>query len=152
MTKVLSVVLITRAIFAAAFFGGRQAVFSTNNHSGVAAAAPASLQSLEGTWYLKKDGKPAQTRKMTGTTSSDTASQCEASVAVWVYRKEGGRSSDLLTIVEYELKEQYSGKGKFRTVYAGILSRDDSGRITGGRGTYHNNDGESGDFELSKTQ
>ena len=151
MTKVISVILVTGAIFATVFFGGRQAVFSTNNHSSVAAASPASLQSLQGL-YLKKDGKPDWTRRLNGSTSTDTAGQYEATLSVQTYGKEGARSADLITFTEREIKEQFSGKGKFCTVYAGIVERTSSGKITGGHGTYYNNDDGSGEFELSKTQ
>ena len=153
MTKVFSVALITGAILAAVFFGGRPYVFSTKNLSSVAAASPATLQSLQG-WYLKKDGRPDWTRRLKGSTSVSTDADhlYAATLSVQMYDKEGSRSADLITITEQEIEEQFSGKGKFCAVYAGILDRTSTGKITGGHGTYYNNDGGSGKFVLSKTQ
>lgn len=88
----------------------------------------------------KRDG----IRLINGGTSTDTANQYKADVTVQFYRKEGSRSADLVTIVEYEKEEQYSGKGKGRAVYAGTFDGST------GKGTYYNNDGETGTFELTK--
>ncbi len=150
MTKLFSVALITGAILAAVFFGGRSSLFSTKSFSSVAAASPASLQSLRGL-YLKKDGRADWTRTLNGLTSIDTEGKAEAELSLRVYSKEGSRSADIITITEMEKVEHHSGKGRFCNVYAGFVERTSSGKITGGHGTYHNNDGGSGEFELSKT-
>jgi hypothetical protein len=106
-----------------------------------ATASPTGMQGLGGTWYLKKGN---QTRRISGNESTDTAGQYAATISVQVLPKEGSRPHDLIVITEYEVKEQYSGKGRSRTVNVGTFNG------SSGVGTYYNNDGESGTFELTK--
>lgn len=88
----------------------------------------------------KRDG----TRLINGGTSTTTDNQFKADVTVQFYRKEGSRPHDLVTIMEYEKEEQYSGKGKFRAVYAGTFDGQS------GKGTYYDSDGGSETFDLTR--
>ena len=149
MNKLFSSIVVSAAIFAAVFFCGRQCAVWTNSPVAIA-ASPVTLQGLEG-YYLKKGGNPAWTRKLNGLISTDIEGEYEAGMSIEVYDKRGSRTANLITIVEIESKEQHPGKGKFCTVYAGTITRTKSGSITGGSGTYYNNDGESGRFQLTRT-
>ena len=140
MFKKISVVFVMCILFAAVLLVGNGTLAERSNAS-AATPASTSLQGLTGTWHLKKGD---QTRRLKGTESTDTAGQYAATVSVQILRKEGSRPHDLIIITEYEVREQYAGKGKFRTVYAGTFTG------SSGSGTYHNNDGESGTFELTR--
>jgi hypothetical protein len=138
MSKAFSVIFFTAAIFM-----GQQIVFSYNNYSNVAEASPGNPNEK---WFLRKNGDSNIVKIFQGSKSknSDATSERSSDIKVSTYLKEGSRPHTLINIVEYESKEQFSGKGKYRAIYTGTF---DGSEVSG---TYYDNDGESGSFTLTK--
>jgi hypothetical protein len=138
MSKIFSVIFFTTAILI-----GQQIVFSYNNHSSVAKADPGNPTEK---WFLKTNGDSNIVKIFKGKTSksSDGTSEDIAAIDVRIFPKQGSRPHTLITIVESQLKEQFSGKGKYRAIYTGTF---DGSEVSG---TYYDNDGGSGSFTLTK--
>ncbi len=129
--------------FTAAIFIGQQIVFSCNKYSNVAQAAPGDPNE---NWYLKKNGKLTIVRIIKGDISTDMANQYTADINVNIHSKEGSRPHTMIYITEHEQKEQFTGKGKYFSIYTGTF---DGSRV---KGTYYDNDGASGPFTLTLTK